>query len=111
MAANLGPLCFGRIDEEAGESWHIGRRHVEDGGGNPVVVDWRAPVSIPFYRATFRDPLGLNRRRRFILDERMLADIVDEDFHDPRAESLVSASGLPGPVAGGARPGSHRRHA
>jgi DNA helicase IV len=98
MSANLGPLCFGRIDEGGGDSWHIGRRHVEDAGGDPVVVDWRAPVSIPFYRATFRDPLGLDRRRRFILDERVLADIVDEDFHDPDAKSLVSASGLPDPL-------------
>ena len=82
MSASAGPLCFGRIGTEHREAWHIGRRHVEDGLGEPVVVDWRAPVSIPFYRATFRDPLGLERRRRFILDERQLADIVDEDFHE-----------------------------
>jgi DNA helicase IV len=98
MSASAGPLCFGRIDTEHREAWHIGRRHVEDGLGEPVVVDWRAPVSIPFYRATFRDPLGLDRRRRFILDERRLADIVDEDFHDPDAVALASASGLPDPL-------------
>jgi DNA helicase IV len=111
MSANLGPLCFGRIDEETGDSWHIGRRHVEDDLGEPVVVDWRAPVSVPFYRATFRDPLGLKRRRRFILDERRLADIVEEDFHDPHAESVVSASGLPDPLLaelGRARTGAMR---
>jgi DNA helicase IV len=111
MSANLGPPCFGRIDEGGGDSWHIGRRHVEDAGGDPVVVDWRAPVSVPFYRATFRDPLGLDRRRRFILDERVLADIVDEDFHDPDAESVVSASGLPDPLLaelGRARTGAMR---
>ena len=22
------PLCFGRLDTEDGEQWHIGRRHV-----------------------------------------------------------------------------------
>jgi DNA helicase IV len=111
MSAHAGPLCFGRIDEERGEVWHIGRRHVEDAAGEPVVVDWRAPVSIPFYRATFRDPLGLARRRRFILDERQLADLVDEDFHDPRADSLVAASGLPDPLLaelGRARTGAMR---
>jgi DNA helicase IV len=111
MSASLGPLCFGRIDEEGGESWHIGRRHVEDALGDPVVVDWRAPVSIPFYRATFRDPFGLRLRRRFILEERQLADIVDEDFHDPQAKSVASASGLPDPLLaelGRARTGAMR---
>ncbi|HEV8065603.1 MAG TPA: AAA family ATPase, partial [Acidimicrobiales bacterium] len=111
MSASAGPLCFGRIDEEHGKAWHIGRRHVEDDEGNPVVVDWRAPVSVPFYRATFMDPLGLERRRRFILDGRRLADLVDEDFHDPQAEALASATGLPDPLLaelGRARTGAMR---
>jgi len=45
---------------------------VEDDAGDPVVVDWRAAVSIPFYRATWADPLGLAHRRRFALDGREL---------------------------------------
>ena len=56
-------LCFGRIDAAAGERWYVGRRHVEDGGGNPVVVEWRAPVAVPFYRASHAKPMGLARRR------------------------------------------------
>src|SRR5471030_1400136 len=51
LGESARPLLFGRIDEEAGPSWHIGRRHVEDHLGDPIVVDWRAPVSMPFYRA------------------------------------------------------------
>ncbi len=40
-------LAFGRIDEEGtprrpGPTWYVGRRHVEDERGEPVVVDWRA---------------------------------------------------------------------
>lgn len=31
-------LCFGRIDEESGEQWYVGRRHIEDADGTPVVV-------------------------------------------------------------------------
>ena len=45
-------LCFGRIDEEDASTLYVGRRHVETPKGDPVVVDWRAPVSVPFYRAT-----------------------------------------------------------
>jgi DNA helicase IV len=68
------PLFFGRLDyselarsdeDFAGADFHIGRRHVHDGDGTPVVLDWRAPVSRPFYRASQSDPMGLTLRRRF----------------------------------------------
>ncbi len=57
------PLFFGRIDldgtdHEPAEVFHIGRRHVSDPEGDPLVVDWRAPVSTPFYRATRTEPMG-----------------------------------------------------
>jgi DNA helicase IV len=89
-------LCFGRIDEDHGERWYIGRRHVEDDRGQPVVIDWRAGVATPFYRATFADPLGLERRRRFALEGRTIVDLFDEDFADP--DSAHGASGIPDPL-------------
>src|SRR4029079_13582225 len=52
---DAGSLCCGRIDDEDRERWYIGRRHVEDPAGLPVVVDWRAGVATPFYRATLAD--------------------------------------------------------
>src|SRR3954452_2673446 len=91
-----GALCFGRIDDDGGEQWYIGRRHVEDAAGDVVVVDWRAGVAVPFYRATFADPLGLARRRRFALADRTLLELFDEDFADPA--SAHSASGIPDPL-------------
>ena len=36
-------------------AFHIGRLAVADEDREPVVVDWRAPVAEPFYRATGRD--------------------------------------------------------
>ncbi len=93
-------LCFGRIDEDDGEAeqadtFYIGRRHVETPRGDPVVVDWRAPVSIPFYRATAQDPFGLERRRRFSVEGNHLLDILDEVFDDP--DSMLS--GMTGGIA------------
>src|SRR4051794_27111370 len=64
---------FGRIDEDAPgthgtkDTWYIGRRHIEDAQHDPVVIDWRAPIAAPFYRATVHDPLGLSHRRRFMM--------------------------------------------
>jgi DNA helicase IV len=63
------------------------------------VCDWRAPVAVPFYRATFRDPLGLRLRRRFILEQgRRIVDLLDEDFDDPDTAGRTAASGLPDPL-------------
>src|SRR5687768_6544819 len=52
-------LCFGRIDRRAGDRYYIGRRHVEDEHGEPVITDWRAPSAVAFYRATVADPMAL----------------------------------------------------
>lgn len=81
-------LVFGRIDREAAspdgspgvEAFHIGRIAVSDEEREPVVIDWRAPVAEPFYRATGRDPMGLVRRRHFSVRGRQLLAIEDELF-------------------------------
>jgi len=96
LADTPAALCFGRIDPESGERWYIGRRHVEDDAGDPVVVDWRTPVSTPFYRATIADPLGLRLRRRFLVEGRHLADVFDEDFTDP--DTVDAGAYVPDPL-------------
>jgi DNA helicase IV len=80
-------LVFGRIDRLAEspdetESFHIGRLAVADDHSEPVVVDWRAPVAEPFYRATGREPMGLRRRRHFAVQSRTLLGLEDELFGD-----------------------------
>ncbi|HBU04282.1 MAG TPA: helicase, partial [Acidimicrobiaceae bacterium] len=88
---NLGDrsLVFGRIDPAGtGERFHIGRLGVWDRNQDPVVVDWRAPVAEPFYRATGREPMGIERRRHFATRGRTLLGIDDEVFGE-----LASANG------------------
>jgi DNA helicase IV len=96
-------LAFGRIDEEGtsrvpGPTWYVGRRHVEDERGEPVVVDWRAGVSTPFYRATAADPFGLRRRRRFMMTDRRVDDLFDEVFDDPDSIHAARHGGIPDPL-------------
>ena len=109
-------LAFGRLDEEGpapgepdedgrahgrgrrGGRWYVGRRHVEDAKGEPVVVDWRADVSVPFYRATAADPLGLRLRRRFMMTDRRVDDLFDEDFDDPDSVDAAHHGGIPDPL-------------
>ena len=84
LADSPRPLLFGRIDEvESGPTWHIGRRHVEDDHSDPVVVDWRAPVAVPFYRASAKDALGLARRRQIMVDRNSVIAVADDLFGDP----------------------------
>src|SRR6266404_5114731 len=70
-------LVFGRIDRAPldgvpGEAFHIGRLAISDEDQEPLVVDWRAPVAEPFYRATGMHPMGLARRRHFLTEGRTI---------------------------------------
>ena len=77
-------LCFGRIDRRVdggkAEAFHIGRLGVSGAGQEPLVVDWRAPVAEPFYRATGRDPMGLVLRRHLAAQGRRILGLEDEYF-------------------------------
>ncbi|MFC8424570.1 HelD family protein [Streptomyces sp. NPDC057236] len=95
------PLFFGRLDylhspgaEQAegaeGESFYIGRRHVHDAGGDPMVIDWRAPVSQPFYRASKKDPMDVGLRRRFGYTGGDLTAYEDEHLSDPTEAATTS---------------------
>ncbi len=90
-----GQLVFGRIDKD-GESLYIGRRRVHDESKNLVVASWHAPAAQVFYEATAQDPCGLELKRVFSEQDRVLSKIVDEitageaaDVHD---EDLAGAT-------------------
>ncbi|MFE4250379.1 HelD family protein [Streptomyces sp. NPDC056910] len=96
------PLFFGRLDylhapgaDQAegaeGERFYIGRRHVHDAVGDPMVIDWRAPVSQPFYRASKKDPMDVGLRRRFGYTGGDLTAYEDERLSDPAEAEVVSA--------------------
>src|SRR6476469_7732389 len=88
------PPFFGRTDrdEPDHESFHIGRRHVRDEVGDPVVIDWRAPIARAFYRATPADRMGVQLRRRFGFHDGTLSSYENE--HLDRGESLGLSSEL-----------------
>ncbi len=86
------PLFFGRIDyaaalgAEQDETCYIGRRHVESSiGGEPLVMDWRAPMALPFYRARPGEPMGVELRRRFGFQHGAITAYEDEPLADPGA--------------------------
>jgi DNA helicase IV len=83
------PLFFGRLRFTESDH-HIGRRHVVDALGEPMVLDWRAPISRAFYRASARDPQDVHVRRRFGYSGGVLTSFEDE--HLDRGEELGTAS-------------------
>ncbi|MFJ5023300.1 HelD family protein [Streptomyces goshikiensis] len=95
------PLFFGRLnylhapgaelaEGAEGEQFYIGRRHVHDADGDPMVIDWRAPVSQPFYRASKNDPQDIALRRRFGYTGGELTAYEDEHLSDPAEAAAVS---------------------
>ncbi|MEU5087388.1 UvrD-helicase domain-containing protein [Streptomyces sp. NPDC021356] len=97
------PLFFGRLDylhapgaDQAegadGERFYIGRRHVHDADGDPMVIDWRAPVSQPFYRASKKDPMDVGLRRRFGYTGGDLTAYEDEHLSDPADPSEAATT-------------------
>ncbi len=88
------PLCFGRLDLAPGDDedgtpsdgpFYIGRISVTEDDLTPLVVDWRAPVAEPFYRATAVEPMGVARRRHFQTSGRTIVGIDDEVFDSDTA--------------------------
>lgn len=79
------PLVFGRVDLEDHDEFHIGRLAVNDEDQNPLVVDWRAPVAEPFYRATPLQPMSVVRRRHFQTRGREIVGLDDEVFDQEAA--------------------------
>jgi DNA helicase IV len=83
------PLFFGRLDTERDEVFHVGRRHVSGDDGEPVVLDWRAPVAGSYYRASAQDRQGLVLRRRFGFRDGALTA-----YEDDRLSSSATVSAL-----------------
>jgi DNA helicase IV len=91
------PLFFGRLDmstqadssteaESEETTYYVGRRHVHDDDGDPVVVDWRADVSRAFYRATRTEPMDVVLRRRFGFERGHITAYEDEHLLAPRQD-------------------------
>ncbi len=85
------PLFFGKLTFGV-EAFHIGRRHVTDSAGEPLVLDWRAALSRKFYQASVKDPQEVHTRRRFGFSRGELTSFEDE--HLDRGEELGTSSAI-----------------
>ena len=71
-------LVFGRLDVKDHATHYIGRISLLDEHSSPLLVDWRAPISAPFYQATAQEPLGVVRRRHIATRARTVTSVEDE---------------------------------
>jgi DNA helicase IV len=80
LSAVENGLCFGRLDLDGGETFHIGRIGLfdEDNEYEPLLMDWRAPAARPFYLATAAARDGVLRRRHIRTRWRSVVDLEDE---------------------------------
>ncbi len=71
-------LVFGRLDMKDHATHYIGRISLLDEHSSPLLIDWRAPISAPFYQATAQEPLGVVRRRHIATRARTVTSVEDE---------------------------------
>jgi DNA helicase IV len=84
---NPDTVVFGRIDFKDGGKYYVGPRRIET--GEPLVINWAAPVARPFYEATPAEPAGLSLRRRMRTDRDRLLGIADEWFGSISVEPTI----------------------
>lgn len=79
-------LIFGRLDRKPDpnttnptpQTSYIGRIGITDQHGKQHVMDWRAPLAAPFYRATAAHPEGIARRRHLTIKNRTVTHLEDD---------------------------------
>jgi DNA helicase IV len=87
-------LCFGRLDDLAGEPTYIGRIGLfEEDSYEPLLLDWRAPAARAFYVATAANPEDTSRRRQFHTLGRRVVDFTDEILGRPDANAPSEVRG------------------
>ncbi|WP_252375184.1 MULTISPECIES: HelD family protein [unclassified Nonomuraea] len=74
-------LAFGRLDHVEEGRLYIGKLGLTDDDQRRLLIDWRAPVAQPFYRATPAAPMGVTRRRHLQTKGRTVVG-VDDDLLD-----------------------------
>ncbi|WP_147252329.1 AAA family ATPase [Blastococcus sp. TF02A-30] len=93
-----GQLVFGRIDQD-GKPLYIGRRRVHDESKNLVVASWHAPAAQVYYEAAPADPRGLELKRVFSEQDRVLSKVVDEITAAAAADALDDDVTRPTPIS------------
>lgn len=71
-------LVFGRLDLLGGVRRYVGRIGLSDSDQVPLLTDWRAPASRPFYQATAAVPQDVILRRHLQTRERRVIAVEDD---------------------------------
>ncbi|MBT2227499.1 AAA family ATPase [Nonomuraea sp. NEAU-A123] len=88
-------LVFGRLDHVDEGRLYIGKLGLTDDEQDRLLIDWRAPVAQPFYRATPAAPMGLTRRRHLQTKGRVVIGVDDDllDFDTLTDEDRATLNG------------------
>lgn len=81
LGAPEDEVAFGRIDRD-GDALYLGTRAISNDDRDLLVISWQAPAASPYYEATFKDPLGVSRKRTFKTESNRILDFDDIVFED-----------------------------
>ncbi|MCF6508329.1 hypothetical protein E9549_13070 [Blastococcus sp. MG754426] len=87
------PVAFGRFDLADGEAVYVGKHLIANDSHDPLVINWRTDFAAPYFTATYDDPRGLTRRRKFQTTKNTVDDFEELVFED-LARRIGELSGL-----------------
>lgn len=73
-------VAFAMFAGEDGETYYLGKHAISDEQRNKLVINWQAPAATPYFEATFDDPCGLVRRRKYSTSQNRVLDFDEVLF-------------------------------
>jgi DNA helicase IV len=92
QAMVFGRMDFSEIQEGLPERVRLGRLSLLSDEMVPLILDWRAPVAEPFYRATPLSPMGLRARAHVGIRHNRVESVTDEPLGEAGADAAERLS-------------------
>ena len=73
-------VAFARFDSETLGSLYLGKHAISNDERDLLVVNWQAPAAAPYFQASYDDPCGVIRRRKFQTERNQVLDFEEVVF-------------------------------
>ena len=68
------------FEDDQGERVYLGKHAISDDERNKLVINWKADAALAYFQASYDDPCGVTRRRKFVTDRNKVTDFDEIVF-------------------------------